>query len=97
MSAVGIKKPAAVGTPLLDEFLGCQWSLSDELVGHELSFLRSGPIRIDNNAAGGILLVYFNRLRVDQLRGVVGPEVLYCSLRNQHKRADYAERQQNPE
>ena len=36
-------------------------------------------------------------LRLDQLDGVVGLQVLHHALRNQHQRADNAERQQHPQ
>ena len=53
MGAVGVKETAAVGAPLLDEFLRCQRSLGDNLIGDDLSFLRGRPICVGNDVAGG--------------------------------------------
>src|SRR4026207_274988 len=97
MCTVGIEEATAVCTPLLDEFLGREWSLSDNLIGDNLSFLYGRSVCISNYIAGGVLLVDLNRLWINHFRRVVGLEVLNRSLRHQDQRANYAEGQQNPE
>src|SRR6266496_4735658 len=96
MRTVGIEKATAVGTELFDDFLRSHWPLSDCLRRDGLRLFRVSAIRIGDNLTGGVLLIDFNALLIDQLRRVVGPQVLHYALRNQHERAYDANRQQHP-
>src|SRR5579872_1216530 len=91
--AIGIEKAAAVGPPLLDEFLRSHWSLSDSLlsdgVHHRLALC------IDHRLAIRTGLLDLHRL--DELRSVVRAQVLHHALRDEHQGANHAERQEDPE
>ena len=93
MRAVGVEEAAAVGAEFLDDLLRGHRALRDGLRGDRVHHrLAAG---IDRRLAVGVHMLHL--LRLDQLRRVVGLQVLHHALRHQHQRADDAERQQHPQ
>ena len=74
MRAVGVEKSAAIGAEFLDRFLRGNRALRDHLIRNGL---RCG---LAVRARG------LHGLRIHQLRGVVGPEILDHALRNKEQR-----------
>ena len=85
MRAIGVEEAAAVGAENLDGFLRSDGALGDHLIGDGLRTGLAARVR-----AG-------NRLRIDKLRGVVGPEILDHALRDKHEGDDQARREKDPE
>ncbi len=83
--AVRVEKAAAVGAEHFDRLLRSDRALRDGLRRH------SGGRAFAGSVGGG------HGLRLQQLRSVVGAQVLHHALRHQHDRVDEADRQQHPE
>src|SRR5580704_1048254 len=84
MRAIGVEGSTTIGAKFLDGFLRGKWPLRDYLIRDRLT----GCLAV---RAGGL-----HRLRIDQLRRIVGPEILDHSLRHKNERDDQANREQNP-
>ncbi len=97
VGAVGVEEPAPVGPQFLDELLGGHRPLGNRLLGDVHGLLHRLTARVLDDIALRVLLIDLRRLRVDDLRRVIGTEVLHHPLRDEKERADNAEGQQHPE
>ena len=93
MSAVGVEEAAAVGAEFLDDLLRGHRTLRDGLRGDRVHHRLA--VGVHRGLAVGAHVLHL--LRLNQLHRVVGLQVLHHALRDQHQRADNAERQQHPQ
>src|ERR1700681_830787 len=92
MGAIGVKKAAAVRSPLFNNFLRRYRTLRDRLLDDGIHHWLTIPA--DNRLS--VIPDLLNLHWLNQGGLVIRPEILHYSLRNKQQRAKHAKRQQNP-
>src|SRR4029077_5675505 len=90
---VSIEKSTAIGAKLFNDFLRSDWALRNSLSGDGIVGWLA--VRADDRFSIGVDFRYL--LRLKNLHGVVGFQILHHTLRNQNQRSNDAKRQQYPQ
>ena len=93
MRAIGIEEAATIGAEFLDNLLRGHRTLRNGLRGNSVHYRFAGGIYRGLTVRVHVL----DLLRLHQLHGVVGLQVLHHALRDQNQRTDNAEGQQHPQ